>query len=244
MKGFDDSSYGEAFADVYDDWYADVTDVDATVARTLDLAGTGGRVLELGVGTGRLALPMARAGLTVTGIDSSASMLAVLAKADPDRTVDAHLGDMVDDLPGGGFDVALAAYNTFFNLLDADRQQACFERVADRLRPGGRFVVEAYVPERAITVGSDVSVRSMTADRVVLSVSQHDPDEQCAAGQFVEISEAGGVKLRPWAIRWATPGQLDEMGERAGLRLEARWADMAGTTFDADAAQHVSVYVC
>ena len=68
MEGFDDSTYGEAFADVYDDWYADVTDVDATVACTLDLAGTGGRVLELGVGTGRLALPMAMAGLTVTGI--------------------------------------------------------------------------------------------------------------------------------------------------------------------------------
>ena len=113
----------------------------------------------------------------------------------------------------------------------------------DRLRPGGRFIVEAYVPELAISVGSNVSVRSMTTDRVVLSVSQHDPDEQRASGQFVEITEAGGVRLRPWAIRWATPGQLDEMGERAGLRLEARWADMAGATFDADAAQHVSVYV-
>ncbi|MDX2378308.1 MAG: class I SAM-dependent methyltransferase [Acidimicrobiia bacterium] len=243
MEGFDDSTYGDAFADVYDDWYADVTDVDATVACTLDLAGTGGRVLELGVGTGRLALPMAMAGLTVTGIDSSAAMLAVLAEADSARAVDAHLGDMVDDLPGADFDVALAAYNTFFNLLDAERQQACFRSVADRLRPGGRFIVEAYVPELAISVGSNVSVRSMTTDRVVLSVSQHDPDEQRASGQFVEITEAGGVRLRPWAIRWATPGQLDEMGERAGLRLEARWADMAGATFDADAAQHVSVYV-
>jgi SAM-dependent methyltransferase len=246
MEGFGDSTYGEAFADVYDEWYANVTDVDATVGRVLALAGEGGRVLELGVGTGRLALPMVRAGLAVTGIDSSASMLSKLAEIDHDGSVDARLGDMVDDMPEfrgtSGFGVVLAAYNTFFNLLDADRQQRCFRAVAERLLPGGRFVVEAYVPDRSIAAGSDVTVRSMTTDRVVLSVSQQDPDAQCASGQFVEFTEAGGVRLRPWAIRWATPAELDGMAQRAGLRLESRWADMAGGPFDADAAQHVSVY--
>ncbi len=246
MEGFDDSTYGDAFADVYDEWYADVTDVEATVGRVLALAGAGGRVLELGVGTGRLALPMAAAGLTVSGIDSSAAMLARLAALDHGDGVEAHLGDMVDDLPradsDAGFDVALAAYNTFFNLLDADRQRRCFRAVAHRLRPGGRFVVEAYVPDRSIAAGSDVTVRSMSVDRVVLSVSQHDPDVQRASGQFVEITEAGGVRLRPWAIRWAGPAELDVMAVDAGLELESRWADMAGTPFDTGATQHVSVY--
>jgi SAM-dependent methyltransferase len=251
MEGFGDSTYGDAFADVYDEWYADVTDVEATVGRMLELAGAGGRVLELGVGTGRLALPMAAAGLSVAGIDSSAPMLAKLAELDRDGVVDAYLGDMVGDMPlhgsaddsAAGFDVVLAAYNTFFNLLDAERQERCFRAVAERLRPGGRFVVEAYVPDRSVNAGSDVTVRSISVDRVVLSVSQQDPNAQRASGQFVEITEAGGVRLRPWAIRWATPAELDAMAERAGLGLESRWADMARTPFDADSAQHVSVYV-
>jgi SAM-dependent methyltransferase len=246
MEGFERSTYGDAFADVYDDWYADVTDVGATVDRVLGLAGAGGRVLELGVGTGRLAIPMAAAGLAVTGIDSSASMLARLAALDPDGAVETRLGDMADDLPdggsGGGFEVTLAAYNTFFNLLGGDRQQACFDAVARILAPGGRFVVEAYVPDRETTSGSDVTVRSISVDRVVLSVSRQDPDMQRADGQFIEITEAGGVTLRPWAIRWATPAELDTMSTRAGLRLESRWADMAGTPFSADSPQHVSVY--
>jgi len=254
MRGYDDRSYGEGFADVYDDWYADVTDVDATVARVAALAGPGGSVLELGVGTGRLAVPLARAGLRVTGVDSSPAMLDRLAAHDPDGLVDAVCGDMVSDLPAtdDGFDVALVAVNTLFNIVDPARQQRCFHAVAARLRPGGRFVVEAFVPDAGgaaepgsagdPAVRSDVSVRSMTADRVVLSVSQHRPGDQCAEGQFVEITESGGVRLRPWSIRWATPAQLDEMASTAGFVVEARSADMAGAPFDDDSSGHVTVY--
>jgi SAM-dependent methyltransferase len=242
MDGFGDSTYGDAFADVYDEWYADVTDVDATVALIGELVGESGRVLELGVGTGRLAIPLAAAGLDVVGIDSSAAMLERLAAADPAGAIDARLGDMVDDLPEGPFDLVLAAYNTFFNLLDGDRQRACFDAVASRLDGGGSFVVEAFVPDSAAAPGSTVSVRSIEVDRVVLAVTDHDPAHQRTTGQFVELSEAGGVRLRPWAVRWATPDQLDAMADGVGLRRAARWADMAGTPFEADSAQHVSVY--
>lgn len=252
MRGYDDRSYGEGFADVYDDWYADVTDVRATVERVLALAGAGGSVLELGVGTGRLAVPLARAGLRVTGVDSSPAMLARLADHDPDGLIDAVCGDMVADLSAidTGFDVALIAVNTLFNIVEPDRQQECFRAVATRLRPGGRFVVEAFVPDPesggvaspGSAVRSDVSVRSMAADHVVLSVSQHRPDDQRAEGQFVEITESGGVRLRPWSIRWATPAQLDEMASAAGFVVETRTADMAGAPFDDDSAGHVTVY--
>jgi SAM-dependent methyltransferase len=244
MRGYDERSYGDGFADVYDEWYADVTDVDATVARMLSLAGSGGRVLELGVGTGRLAVPMAAAGLRVVGVDSSAAMLDRLADRDVTRGVTAIHGDMVDDLPQGPFDVALVAYNTIFNLLDEITQQRCFVEVAGRLRPGGSFVVEAFVPdvERRTRPTSDVSVRTLAVDHVVLSVSVDDPDNQRAEGQFVQFSEAGGVRLRPWAIRWATPGQLDEMASHAGLTLAGRCSDMAGAGFDDDSSQHVSIY--
>ena len=242
MRGYDSTSYGDGFADVYDEWYADVTDVDATVTLVDELAGDGRRVLELGVGTGRLAIPMARRGLHVTGIDSSAAMLDRLAAHPDESSVTAICGDMVDDLPDAEFDVCLVAYNTLFNVLDPAAQTRCFAEVARRLVVGGSFVVEAIVPDREAPAGQDVRVRSMATDRVVLSVSDHRPDEQRTSGQFVELTEAGGVRLRPWSIRWADPSELDDMAHAAGLELERRVADMAGSPFDDRSDHHVSVY--
>jgi SAM-dependent methyltransferase len=242
MRGYDHRSYGDGFADVYDEWYAGVSDVATTVERMSALTGVGGRVLELGVGTGRLAVPMAAAGLHVVGVDSSTAMLARLADRDSAGAVGVVCGDMVDDLPDGPFDAALIAYNTIFNLLDEATQQRCFVEVGRRLRPGGAFVVEAFVPDAATPSGSEVAVRTMAVDHVVLSVSINDPDDQRAEGQFVEFTERGGVRLRPWAIRWATPAQLDEMAAAAGLNLGDRWEDMAMTPFDDESPAHVSVY--
>ena len=243
MHGYDSTSYGDGFADVYDEWYADVTDVEATVTRMVELAGPGGRVLELGVGTGRLAVPMASAGLQVIGIDSSRAMLERVIEREGGTAVATICGDMVDDLPDESFDACLVAYNTLFNLLDADAQQRCFTEVAARLRPGGSFVVEAIVPDPTAPAGADVRVRSRHADRVVLSVSDHRPDEQRTFGPFVELSEAGGVRLRPWSIRWAAPAELDAMADAAGLVLVERFADMSGADFDDEHADHhVSIY--
>jgi len=148
---------------------------------------------------------------------------------------------MVDDLPPGPFDVVLVAYNTLFNVESAVRQERLFLSVAERLAPGGSFVVEAFVPD-ATRVGSHVEVRSLSADRVVLSASVNDPAEQRAAGQFIELTESGGVRLRPWSIRYAPPAQLDAMAASAGLALRERYEDVARTPFTADSASHVSVY--
>lgn len=247
MRGYDDTSYGEAMADVYDEWYADLDDVAAVVEVLLDLAGDG-PILELGVGTGRLALPLAeaasaaeRVACTVAGIDTSPAMLQRLAQKPGSERVDARLGDMVEGLPDGPFSLVFVAYNTFFALHGAERQRAAFTAVAARLTTGGRFLVEAFVPA-AVASASDVSVRTLAADRVVLSVSRSDPDTQRAEGQFVEFTEAGGVRLRPWSIHWATPAQLDDMATSAGLVLEHRWAGMDRHPFDESATRHVSVY--
>jgi SAM-dependent methyltransferase len=242
MRGYDAESYGEGFADVYDDWYAGITDVGTTVRTIAALAGPEGRVLELGTGTGRLAVPLALAGLRVTGVDASTAMLAHLTRRDPAGLVTVVVGDMVDDLPPGPFDLAFVAYNTIFNLLTEERQQACFTAVSTRLRPGGVFVVETFIPDQEVIGGPPVTVRSMAVDHVVLSVSQHRAEAQTASGQFVEITEGGGVRLRPWSIRWATPEQLDGMAAAAGLVLESRWSDMAGTEFTDDSTHHVTVY--
>jgi SAM-dependent methyltransferase len=247
VDGFTSSSYGDAFADVYDEWYEDLDDVPAVVAALARLAGDGGRVLELGVGTGRLAVPLAtlltkRDG-SVTGIDASAAMLERLTANDPGGLITASCGDMVDALPDGPFDVVLVAYNTLFNLLDGARQAACVAAAAARLAAGGVLVIEAFVPDdQARSTRDDVGVRTLRADEVVLSVSRTSPDDQRVEGQYVSISEAGGVRLRPWSIRWSTPAQIDAMAAAAGLVRIARWGSLAGETFDEHSARHVSVY--
>jgi SAM-dependent methyltransferase len=245
VQGYGDSTYGEAFADVYDDWYATVTDVAATVATVVRLAGGSGRVLELGVGTGRLAVPLAVAGLDVTGIDASPAMLDRLRRNDRGRRVAVVAGDMVTDLPRGPFDVVLAAYNTLFNLLTAERQAACFAAAAERLAPGGSFVVEAFVPEPGGGGRADagtITVRDLRADRVVLSVSRFDRSTQVAEGQYVELTESGGVRLRPWAVRYAGVDELDRLAATAGLVPAERWETFAGETFDDHSQRHVTVY--
>jgi len=245
VEGYGPSSYGDRFADVYDDWYRGLSDVDATVTALLDLAGSGS-VLELGVGTGRLAIPLAAAGfdlgVTVRGIDSSAAMLDMMRVKPGAELVATQLGDMVDDMPDGPFDLVFVAYNTLFNLAEPDRQAACFRAVAHRLTPGGRFVVEAFVPDDPPRDGSAVTVRSMTADRVVLSVSIHHPAEQLAEGQFIEFTEAGTVRLRPWSIRYAPPHELDTMAAAAGLQLERRWFGFGDREFREGDGRHVSVW--
>jgi len=240
MEGYGRDTYGESFADVYDEWYAGITDAEQTADLVAAMAGPGGRVLELAVGTGRLALPMAARGLDVHGIDASASMLARLRAHDTDSSVTATFGDMVDDLPGGPFDVVLIAYNSLFNLESAPRQRACFAAVASRLAPAGRFVVEAFVPDDR--EGPVVAVRSMSATEVVLSISQHDPATQRAHGQFVQFVDGDRVRLRPWSIRYASPDELDAMAAASGLVRTERWEDFERHPFEADSPQHVSVY--
>ncbi len=241
MKGYDSSSYGDAFADVYDDWYPEVTDVGGTVDTVAELA-TGGSVLELGVGTGRVALPLAERGLSVVGVDASAAMLERLRAKPGSDAVRVELGDMARRLPPGPFDVVLATYNTFFNLTEATDQRRCLAMAHDVLRPGGRLVLETFVPtEGPDDATSGVTVRTIEADRVVLTVSRRDERAQRVDGQMVELTTAG-VRLRPWSIRYLTPAQLDAAAAEVGLVVEARHADWRSGAFDPDGAHQVVRY--
>ncbi|MFV0309196.1 MAG: class I SAM-dependent methyltransferase [Desertimonas sp.] len=247
MEGYRAATYGDRFAEVYDDWYPGVSDIDATVRLVARLARRSrareARVLELGAGTGRLAIPLAQQGLRVVALDASAAMLDRLRANDHDASVTVIEGDVVDDIPNGPFDAVLIAYNTFFGaLLDADRQAACFAAVASRLAAKGTFVVEAFVPDQPPRSGSRVEVRSMTVDEVVLSVSTHHPADQRAEGHFVHLREGQPVRLRPWAVRYAPPEELDRMAARARLTLVDRWEDVNGTPFTTSSQRHVSCY--
>jgi len=243
MEGFDTSTYGERFADVYDDWYGDVSDVEGAVATVAALAA-GRPVLELGVGTGRLALPLVAAGLEVHGIDASPAMVERLRAKAGGAAVRVSMGDFADvgaEVPGG-FAVVLVAYNTLFNLVTAEAQQRCFANVAERLAPGGSFVVEAFVPsEDPAEVDDSVTPTVVEVDRVVLQVTRRHRASQTVAGSVVSFSE-GGVQLRPWHIRYSRPGELDAMAEAAGLERLHRWEGWRRQPFGPDSSRHVTLY--
>ncbi len=240
MQGYGPATYGDGFADVYDDWYHDVSDIDATVASVRRLAN-GGPILELGVGTGRIAIPLGAKGETVVGIDASAAMLARLAaKPGADRVarVEADMAEL--PVTAGRFSLAFAAFNTFFNLTDVDAQRRCLNRVAAALHEGGRLAIEGFVPPAEGLANGGVSVREVTSKAAVITVSQHEADTQIIRGQHVEFT-ADDTTVRPWVLHYRTPTQLDELAADAGFEREHRWADWAGAEFTADSDSHVSV---
>jgi SAM-dependent methyltransferase len=241
-----DPDYGESFADVYDDWYATITDAGATADRVAAIAADAGsdRVLELGIGSGRLALPIADRGLRVTGIDASAAMLERLAAKPGAERVEVITGDMAraDELVDGPFGVVLIAFNTLFNLTSEAAQLACLRACARLLLPEGSLLVEAAVPaEPPDRIERQLSTVRVELDRVVLSATEHDPATQVVTGQHLDITD-DGIRLRPWRIRYLSPAQLDGLAGRAGLTLLERHADWAGTPAGPDSPVLVSRY--
>jgi SAM-dependent methyltransferase len=250
VEGYDPSTYGERFADVYDDWYGDVTDADACtrrIAALVDEVG-GGPVLELGVGSGRLALPLAELGVEVHGIDASPAMVERLRAKPGGSAVQVTVGDMARlDLAGAPrFAVVMVAFNTFFNLGTETEQRRCLERVAASLIPAGRFVIEAFVPDdpsddRTHRPEGSVVPRRIAGDEVVLAVTSINRSAQTISGSHVHLA-AGGIRLRPWHLRYATPDQLDQLAADAGLVLDRRHAGWREEPFTADSSTHVSTY--
>jgi SAM-dependent methyltransferase len=248
VEGYGPSTYGDRFADVYDDWYADVTDASACTERVAALCAEagGGPVLELGIGSGRLALPLAALGLEVHGIDASGPMVDRLRAKPGGADLPVTIGDMaVLDVPrpAAGFAVVLVAFNTFFNLPTEAEQRACLGAVRRLLAPEGHFVLEAFVPGDAEGPGVDgaLTPRHISTDEVVLSVSQRDRAAQTVTGQHVHISEAG-IRLRPWHLRYASPEQLDAMAADAGLDLAWRCAGWKHEPYTDESGTHVSAY--
>ncbi len=246
----DAARYGEAFADVYDDWYGAAFDTDGAVERLRALAGPG-PALELGVGTGRLALPLAATGTQVVGVDASPSMLERLA-AKPGGSavtvVEADMADVaealaaVDGVPERGYRVVYCAYNTFLNLHTEHAQRRCLAGVASLLASDGALALEAYVPAPAQEVPrTSLDVARVSTEAVVLTATEHDADAQVVTGQHVELRD-GSVRLRPWRVRYVTPEQLDAMAADAGLVLAERWSDWRGRPFDEHSDSHVSLY--
>lgn len=243
MEGYDRRTYGDRYADVYDEWYGDVSDLAATIDGVRRLAD-GGRVLELGCGTGRICLPLAATGLVVEALDASPAMLDRLRAKPVEAGLTVHEADMADfSLATEPFAIAFVAFNTFFNLTTEAAQRDCLAAVAAHLEHGGRLALECDVPAHQPDdeVVDVVDVAKLGVDRVVLRVTRSEGAERTVGGQLIDITESG-IVLRPWKLRPVGPVELDAMAADAGFRLEQRWADWSGRAFSTDDATHVSVY--
>jgi SAM-dependent methyltransferase len=219
-------TYGDRIAEVYDDLMP-VDDQDDAAAFLAGLAGEG-PALELGIGTGRVALPLAAHGVEVHGVDASEAMIAKLRAKPGGADIPVTVTDMasLDDV-GGDYSLVYVLFNTFFAVLTQDDQVRCFEQVAERLRPGGSFVVQAFAPDpNLLRQASQVIVRDVGTDRVHLIATTRDLLGQMVSSTHV-IIDGQGTRLYPVVLRYAWPSELDLMARIAGLRLDERWGDWA-----------------
>ncbi|MBI1187484.1 MAG: methyltransferase domain-containing protein [Alphaproteobacteria bacterium] len=241
MKGYGPATFGELNAEDYDRLH-DPGTTDAAVAALAALAN-GGRVLELAIGTGRIALPLAARGLSVHGIDASPDMIAGLRAKPGGAAVPVTIGDIADfTVEGGPFDLVVLIFNTLFNLTTLDAQVNCFKCAAAHLASNGRFVIEAFVPDvAAFRNGQSFRVREITAQSLAFDAARHDPVSQTIEYQIVRMRD-GAFSLTPLPMRYAWPSELDLMARLAGLELHERWSDWTRAPFTAESRAHISVY--
>lgn len=241
MTEYGTSTYGDRIADIYDELYAGLADVGPVVATLADLAH-GGRALELGIGTGRVALPLTARGVEVHGIDASEAMVARLRAKKGGESIPVTKGDFADVAVDGTFSLIFVVFNTFFALPSQEEQVRCFRNVAGHLAEDGVFVIEAFVPDLARFVrGQNTQTSGVETDRVKIDVARHDPLHQQIASQHIFITDSG-IQMYPVQLRYAWPSELDLMAQLAGLRLRSRWEDWRRAPLTASSANHVSVY--
>ena len=241
MEGFVSATYGDRIVSVYDSWYGDEPDTAGTVEALARMAGSG-PVLELGIGTGRVAVPLVERGIDVRGIEASEAMVRRLREKPAGRDIPVTIGDFEHVGVDGAYSLVFCVFTTFFCLTSQDAQVRCFANVARRLRPGGVFVVEAIVADLArFHRRQSLSIGRMDADEVVLVTTEVDQAAQTLRMQHVVVTERG-IRLMPALIRYAWPAELDLMARMAGLRLRARTQNWRGDPYTAKSNGHVSVY--
>jgi SAM-dependent methyltransferase len=242
QEGEYEGFFGERVASVYDEGAADMFDeavVTPVVELLVSLAGEG-RVLEFGIGTGRIALPLAERGVVVVGIDDSEAMVARLQAKPRGEDIEVTIGDFATTRVGGEFSLVYLVFNTIFNLVTQDAQVACFQNAAAHLRSGGRFVIETHVPDlQRLPPGQ--TVIPFRADPEGMSFDVYDVVTQRFSSQHYVFAEEG-VRAYPVELRYAWPAELDLMARLAGLALEDRWSGWQREPFTSLSRAHVSVY--
>ncbi|KUM69809.1 class I SAM-dependent DNA methyltransferase [Streptomyces griseorubiginosus] len=238
----DENYFPESVAATYDESSAAMfmpEAVDPAVAVLAGLAGAG-RALELGIGTGRIALPLAGRGVEVHGIELSPAMADRLRAKPGGEAIGVTLGDFATTRAPGTFSVAYLVFNTIMNLTTQDAQVDCFRNVAAHLEPGGTFVIEVTVPQlRRLPPGQNTVPFHVGETR--LGFDTYDTATQAMASHHVRVVDGRG-SFRSIPFRYVWPAELDLMARLAGMRLRDRWADWSGAPFTAESESHVSVW--
>ncbi len=237
-----DGYFGELVAARYDESTADVSGpgvVDPAVEVLAGLAG-GGRALELGIGTGRIALPLARRGVPVHGIDLSRAMVARLRAKPGGDAIGVTIGDFAATRVDGTFSVAYLVFNTIMNLTTQQAQVACFRNAAAHLGPAGCFVIEVAIPDlRRLPPGQNAVPWQVGPTQWACDV--YDVATQAMSSDYVRLEDGRG-EYRSIPFRYVWPSELDLMAQLAGLRLRARWDGWTRAPFTSESRQHVSVW--
>jgi SAM-dependent methyltransferase len=237
---FDAGAYGRATARDYDTLHASLD--PAAAVRTLTELAAGLPVVEFGIGTGRIALPLAERGLEVHGIDGSAEMAEQLRRKPGGTKMPVVVGNFAEASAGTGFGLAILALNTVFALPTQDAQVACFRNAARHLRTGGCFVVEAWVPDiGAFRGGTAVRPLQIEDGHIELEVARIHLAAQTMLTTKLHLSE-DGTRLIPANHRYAWPAELDLMARLAGLRLVHRWESWQRAPFRDTSEAHISVW--
>lgn len=242
MEGYDAATYGDQIANVYDSLHpGELLDTTSTVEFLAARAG-GGPVLELAIGTGRVALPLQERGLEVHGIDASENMVSKLRAKEGGKDLPVTMGDFKDVPVEGSFSLIYLIFNTIFALTTQDDQVTCLRNVARHLTADGVFVLDGFVPDTSRYQRNQVAqVNEVDIDRVFLDVSRHDPVTQTVSTQHV-IIKGDGIEMYPVYIRYIWPSELDLMAQLAGLELKERFTWYSEQPFTAESGAHVSVY--
>jgi SAM-dependent methyltransferase len=241
-SGDADGYFGEDVAATYDDGFEDQFDpavIDVTAGVLAGLAGHG-RALELAIGTGRIALPLAARGVEVHGIDLSRAMVARLRAKPGGDAITVAVGDIATTRVDGTFSLVYLVFNTIMNLTTQDAQVACFRSAAAHLEPGGCFVVEVGVPElRRLPPGQSAVPFQVSSTRWAFDL--YDTATQAMSSNYITLTDGRG-EYRSIPFRYVWPSELDLMARLAGMRLRDRWEDWTRTPFTGDSRKHVSVW--
>jgi SAM-dependent methyltransferase len=234
--------FGEEIAKSYDDPSAEMfqsAKIDPVVNFLAELA-TDGTALELGIGTGRIALPLAQRGIRVQGIDLSEAMVARLRAKPGGDQIPVTIGDFATAAVEGRFSVGYLVFNTIMNLTTQEEQVACFQNVADHLKPGGCFVIEVGVPDlQRLPPGETVRAFTVTDSR--LGFDEYDVANQGLISHHYWIRDGELETFSP-PFRYVWPAELDLMARLAGMSLRERWSGWERETFTSDSTSHVSVW--
>lgn len=239
----DESTSFDPVADFYDASAAPMFDdsvVSPVVDLLVELAGSG-RALELGIGTGRIALPFAARGVVVSGIDASVRMVEKLREKPGGSDIPVVIGDFATASVEGEFSMAFAVFNAIWNLRTQDKQTACFQNVARHLQPGGHFVVELFVPD-LLAISPGHNIQPIRADTTGMSFDVYDVITQRLTSHHYWIGKQG---IRAFASegRYVWPSELDLMARISGMTLANRWGGWKREPFTEHSRSHVSLYV-